>query len=144
VSAKKHGGLLQKTRKERRKATMREENRREIVEKLGEEIKIMIKGLLERLMVEEQAMYLENYPTKANGYYSRDLLTLYGPMEDLRVPRVREGDFRPALLPERRRASLDLSDAILVLYAAGVSTRAISRFLETIYGSFYSPKASPA
>ena len=33
---------------------------------------------------------LWEHPTKANGYYTRDLLTLAGPGEDLRVPRVRE------------------------------------------------------
>ena len=42
---------------------------------------------------------LERHPTKANGYYTRDLLTLVGPVEDLKVPRVREGDFHPRILP---------------------------------------------
>ncbi len=108
---------------------MREQNRKEIVEKLGEEIKAMVKELLEKLMVEERAMDLEDHPTKANGYYTRDLLPFYGSVEDLRVPQVREGNFRPAILPERRRVSLELSEVILPLYAAGVSPRAISRFL---------------
>ena len=63
-------------------------------------------------------MYLETHPTKANGYYTRDLLTLAGPLENLKVPRVREGDFHPQILPYRRRASLELSEAILTLYAA--------------------------
>ena len=72
---------------------MQERNYKEIVEKVGEEIKAMVKGLLEGLMVEERRMYLENHPTKANGYYTRDLLTLHGPLEGLRVPRVREGEF---------------------------------------------------
>ena len=54
-------------------------------------------------------------------------------MEDLKVPRVREGDFHPKLLPYRRRTSIELSEAILALYARGVSTRDISRFLEPVY-----------
>ncbi|MEM3485466.1 MAG: transposase [Candidatus Methanomethyliaceae archaeon] len=62
-------------------------------------------------------------------------------MEDLKVPRVREGGFHPQILPYRRRTSLELSEAILALYAAGVSTRTISRFLEGIYGAFYSPQS---
>jgi putative transposase len=90
-------------------------------------------------MLEERRLYLEEHPTKANGYYTRDLLTLFGPIEDLRVPRVREGDFHPKLLPYRKRASLDLSEAVLLLYTFGVSTRAISRFIEAVYGAFYSP-----
>ncbi|MEM1831761.1 MAG: transposase [Desulfurococcaceae archaeon] len=62
-------------------------------------------------------------------------------MEDLKVPCVREGEFHPKILPYRRRTSLELSEALLALYAAGVSTRAISRFLEGIYGAFYSPQS---
>ena len=101
----------------------------------------MVKDLLETVMCEERTTYLEEHPTKANGYYTRDLLTLVGPLEDLRVPRVQEGDFHPKILPYRRRTSLELSEAILALYACGVSTRAISRFLEEIYGAFYSPQS---
>jgi len=58
-----------------------------------------VRGLLEALMQEERAMYLETHPTSVNGYYSRDLLTLVGPVGDLKVSRVREGDFHPRILP---------------------------------------------
>ena len=68
-------------------------------------------------MKEEREIYLENHPTKANGYYTRDLLTLAGPLENLKVPRVREGDLHPQILPYRKRASLGRSEAILALYA---------------------------
>ena len=101
----------------------------------------MTKDLLWAVMREERAMYLEEHPTKANGYSTRDLLTFVGPLEDLHVPRVREGDFYPRILPYRRRTSLELLEAILALYVCGVSTRAISRFLEGIYGAFYSPQS---
>ena len=84
-------------------------------------------------MLEERELYLKEHPTKGNGYYTRDLLTLFGPLEDLKVPRVREGDFHPKLLPYRRRTSIELSEAILALYASEVSTRDISRFLDTVY-----------
>ncbi|MDR5695266.1 MAG: IS256 family transposase [Armatimonadota bacterium] len=120
---------------------MPNQTRQELLKQVEERIKAMVKDLLEAIMREERAMYLEEHPTKANGYYTRDLLTLVGPVEDLRVPRVREGDFYPRILPYRRRTSLELSEAILALYAAGVSTRAISRFLEGIYGAFYSPQS---
>ena len=53
----------------------------------------MVKGLLKSILREERAMDLEEHPTKANGYSTRDLLTLVGPVEDLRVPCVREGNF---------------------------------------------------
>ncbi len=104
----------------------------------------MMKDLLEAFMQEERAMDLEAHPTQANGYPTRDLLPLVGPIEDLRVPCVWKGDFHPKILPYRQWTTLELSKAILALYAAGGSTRAISaisRFLEGIYGAFYSPQS---
>ena len=94
---------------------MRDKTRKEILKEVEEQIKTMVKELLEVLMKEERDIYLENHSTKANGYYTRDLLTLVGPLEDLKVPRVREGDFHPRILPYRKRASLELSEAILAL-----------------------------
>ncbi|MDR5704238.1 MAG: transposase, partial [Armatimonadota bacterium] len=70
---------------------MPNQTRQELLKQVEERIKAMVKDLLEAIMREERAMYLEEHPTKANGYYTRDLLTLVGPVEDLRVPRVREG-----------------------------------------------------
>ena len=51
-------------------------------------------------------------------------------MEDLKVPRVREGNFHPQILPYRKRIFLELSEAILALSAVGGSTRKISAFLK--------------
>ena len=78
-----------------------------------DQLKGLVKGLLEKLMLEERELYLEEHPTKGNGYYTRDLLTLFGPLEDLKVPRVREGEFHPRSSPtaggppssSRRRSS---------------------------------------
>jgi len=120
---------------------MQEKIREKMVKAFEAELKEMVRNLLENLMREERAVYLETHPTSANGYYTRDLLTLFGPLEDLKVPRVREGDFHPQILPYRKRASLELSEAILTLYAVGVSTRKISAFLEGVYGTFYSPQS---
>ena len=91
-------------------------------------------------MLEERKLYLEKHPTKGNGYYTRDLLTLFGPLEDHKVPRVREGDFHPKLLPYRRRTSIELSEAILALYASGASTRDISR--DSVRGVLLPKRAS--
>jgi len=61
----------------------------------------MVKELLEALMREEREIYLESHPIKANGYYTRGLLTLVGPVEDLKVPHVWEGDFLSRIFPYR-------------------------------------------
>lgn len=120
---------------------MRDRARNQILERFFSELKELIKTLMEKLMLEERELYLAEHPTKGNGYYTRDLLTQYGILEDLKVPRVREGDFHPKLIPYRKRVSLDLPEAILALYATWASTRDISRFLESMYGAFYSPQS---
>ena len=68
---------------------------------MEERIPTKVKELLEALMREEREISPESHPIKANGYYTRDLLTLVGPVEDLKVSRVREGDFHPRILPTR-------------------------------------------
>jgi len=61
-------------------------------------------------------------------------------VEDLKVPRIREGDSHPQILPYRKRILLELPEAILALCTVGVSTRKISAFLEGICGAFFSPQ----
>jgi len=113
---------------------------KEILEIIEEEVKEVVKRVIESLALKERQIYLEEHPSdRGNGYYTRGLITKFGAIENLRVPRVREGDFRPKVLPERRRVSLDLGEVILSLFASGASFRDVSRFMETVYGAYYSP-----
>jgi len=52
-----------------------EKARNEMVKAFEAELKEWVQGLLEALIREKRAMYLEARPTSANGYYTRDLLT---------------------------------------------------------------------
>jgi len=63
-------------RLERRESYHAKKARDEMVKAFEAELKELVRGLLEALMREERAMYLETHPTSANGYYTRDLLTL--------------------------------------------------------------------
>ncbi|HAA83446.1 MAG TPA: IS256 family transposase, partial [Thermodesulfobacterium commune] len=46
-------------------------------------------------------MYLDEHPeTKGNGFYTRSLITKFGALDNLKVPRVREGDFKRHLSRE--------------------------------------------
>ena len=111
---------------------------REIIEKLEDLIKEAIKSVIERLALEERSLYLEQHPeTKGNGFYPRCLFTKYGPIEGLLVPRTRDGNFRPQILhPPRRRAGLDLGEAVLTLYASGASSRAVFQGLSRPFTGF--------
>ena len=63
---------------------------------------------------------------RRGGHYLRDLVTRYGPLEELRVPRLAEGpmDFQLFNKYERRRSDVDA--AIGRLFLQGVSTRKFS------------------
>jgi len=85
-------------------------------------------------------MYVETHPATANGYHT--------PGTSSPSPALWRTSKFPAsgkaisiLIPYRKRASLGLSEAILALYAVGVSTRKISAFLEGAYGASYSPQS---
>ena len=68
------------------------------------------------------------------GHYLRDLVTRYGLLEDLRVPRMAEGavDFRLFDKYERRRPDVDA--AIGRLFLQGVSTRRLRRIARELFG----------
>jgi len=68
------------------------------------------------------------------GHYLRDLVTRYGLLEDLRVPRMAEGpvDFQLFDKYERRRPDVDA--AIGRLFLQGVSTRRLRRIAEELFG----------
>ncbi len=116
-----------------------EQSSREMVAKVREEVKRREKAIMQRLMAEERELWLDENPEdKGNGFYERSLLTTSGLIEDLRVPRTRSGEFYPAILPGRRRASQDLGDLVLIMFECGMSTRKIQQVIEYIYGTFYS------
>jgi putative transposase len=68
------------------------------------------------------------------GHYLRDLVTRYGLLEGLRVPRLAEGpvDFQLFDKYERRRPDVDA--AIGRLFLQGVSTRRLRRIAEELFG----------
>ena len=80
---------------------MQKKARDEMVKAFEVELKELVRGLLEALMQEKRAMYLGTHPTSANSYHTRGLLTLVRPVDDLKVPRVRKGDFLSRILPYR-------------------------------------------
>lgn len=100
------------------------------------EVKSFIKEFFESLMLDERKQHLESKPDdKGNGFYDRDLTTSMAHVEGLKVPRTRSGEFNPAILPERRRASFDLEELVFAMHVGGSSTRDISKFIERVYSA---------
>ncbi len=71
---------------------------------------------------------------KANGYYKRSLNTIIGEIEDLKVPRTRDGNFHSLLIPYKRRNTFELDQIVKALFVSGISTRKIGEILKELYG----------
>jgi transposase-like protein len=69
-----------------------------------------------------------------NGYSKKTVQSTQGDL-DLSIPRDRNGDFEPILVPNHQRRLSGLDEKILALYARGSSTRDISAQLEELYGA---------
>lgn len=66
-----------------------------------------------------------------NGYSKKTVHTEHGEME-LAIPRDRNGEFEPVLVPKHQRRLAGLDEKILAMYARGASTRDISAQLEEL------------
>jgi len=76
-----------------------------MVAKVKEEVKRREKEIMQRLMLEERGLFLEeNEADKGNGFYERLSLTANGLIEDLRVPRTRSKGFYPSILLEEKES----------------------------------------
>ena len=74
-----------------------------------------------------------NSGNSRNGTYSRKFETKYGTVQ-LSIPRDRNGNFSPALIPSYGRRDDHLEEMVIKLYQTGVTTREISDIIERMYG----------
>ena len=72
--------------------------------------------------------------TYRNGSYRRNLLTSYGYIQNIKVPRVREGGIESTVLPKYKRRSTEIDEQVLNMFLAGVSTRRVDEVLESLIG----------
>lgn len=73
-----------------------------------------------------------------NGYSEKSIKTRFGEV-DIDIPRDRNGEFEPQIIKKYGRASNQLEDQILAMYAKGMSTRDIEEHMRDIYGIEVSP-----
>lgn len=98
---------------------------------LGELARGAIRVVLEGVMREELDTLIgvgwgESSPTRKgyrNGYYTRDLVTTTGRVEDLQVPRDREGQFHTQVIERYRRYEPQVAQGLTEMFVAGASTR---------------------
>jgi transposase-like protein len=68
-----------------------------------------------------------------NGSSTKTVSTTNGPVT-INVPRDRNGEFEPQIVPKRARRVGQIDQLILSLYARGMSTRDIEAHLREVYG----------
>ena len=121
---------------------------------LGESglLKKLSKRLIERALAGELTHHLDresqesNDPSQPqserrnsrNGFSKKTVHSQQGDM-NLSIPRDRNGEFEPVLVPKHQRRLAGLDEKILAMYARGMGVRDISAQLEELYGTTVSP-----
>ena len=106
-----------------------------------EEVKKLLKHLMESTLKEELQEVIRRKPYQRraviyrNGHYPRSLVTQFGFIDGIRVPRLRQGSFKTQVFKRYKRHQAVVEDLIEGIFLAGVSTRrvgeALSKLLET-------------
>jgi len=119
------------------------ENLHEVVwSKIASGVKKFIKGFIENLLTEEvtarvgAGRYERSSKRQGyrNGHYLRDLLTRFGPIEDIRVPRLDQGGLEFTVLNRYEHRRRDVDAAIGRLFLNGVSTRKLKGLARELFG----------
>lgn len=107
-----------------------------------------VRVVIEEVMREELTQFLgaawgESTPERQgyrNGTYSRDLATSSGPIEELKVPRDRDGQFHPQVFDRYQRYEPQVAEGLTQMFVAGVSTQKVGEVAQTLIG--VAPSAS--
>jgi putative transposase len=107
-----------------------------------------VRVVIEEVMREELKQFLgaawgEVTPSRKgyrNGTYTRDLATSSGPIEELEVPRDREGAFHTQVFDRYSRYEPQVAEGLTQMFVAGVSTQKVGEVAQTLIG--VAPSAS--
>jgi transposase-like protein len=75
----------------------------------------------------------DNTGNSRNGFSEKTIKTEYGEHRVV-IPRDREGDFQPIIVPKGENKSLSVENMVISLYSKGMSTSDIEQQLQEIYG----------
>ena len=107
-----------------------------------------VRTVIEAVMIEELDAFIgvawgECSPKRKgyrNGHYRRDLATSTGQIEDLKVPRDREGQFHTQVFERYRRYEPHIAEGLTQMFVAGTSTHKVGEVAQTLLG--VAPSAS--
>ena len=75
-----------------------------------------------------------------NGHYTRDLVSASGRLEDIKVPRDREGQFHTQVFERYSRYEPHIAEGLTQMFVAGTSTQKVGEVAQTLMG--VAPSAS--
>jgi putative transposase len=110
-------------------------------------IKTLVKTVLEKALEGEMTEHLgyakhapqgNNSGNSRNGYSKKTVSGQFGNVE-LEIPRDRQDEFAPVIVPKNQTRFDGFDDKILSLYARGMSIRDIQEQLQDLYGVDVSP-----
>jgi transposase-like protein len=118
----------------------------EFQELLREKMRAAIWVTLATVLEEEVAAFVGAAPyqrtsgrrDRRNGTYTRDLVTSVGKLDNLPIPRTRQG-FRTQVFERYQRRQIQLDEAIGEMFVYGASTRRVGDVIETLTGTQPSP-----
>jgi putative transposase len=102
----------------------------------------LVKRLLESAMEEEILEHVRVMRYRRsnmrrgyrNGYRYRSLLAEFGLLEEIRVPRDREGSYQPRVLPRYQRRQRQVEVMVREMFLSGVSTRRVQDVVVPLLG----------
>lgn len=110
----------------------------DVESKLKQSFGKVIQSMLEEEMNEhlghEKYEYSkENKTNYRNGTSTKKVKSNLGELE-IKIPRDRNGEFEPIIVPKHSRDISNIEQQIINLYSMGTSTREISNYIEEMYG----------
>jgi len=82
---------------------------------------------------EKHSVEGNNSGNSRNGYSKKNIKSKFGQTE-LKIPRDRNGEFKPTIIKRYETTTNELEDKIIAMYAKGMSTRDIEDHMRDIYG----------
>jgi putative transposase len=115
---------------------------------LRSQIRDATRVVMEEIMQEELQQFVgaawgEHPPNRKgyrNGFYTRDLATTSGPMEDVNVPRDRAGEFHTQVFERSNRYEQQVAHGLTEMFVSGTSTHKVGEVAQTLMG--VAPSAS--
>ena len=124
-----------------------EENKIKFADDAQDFMKNMFKDMVNILMQAEfdESIRYDKYDRESsanttnsrNGYNSKQVNTSLGKVQ-IDIPRDREGQFEPTVVPKYSRNISDIEDKIISMYGRGMTISEIYAHLEEIYGLTFS------